>query len=79
MYESKKDYESLVRREVVTLEWALHRRIRHRDRALCPRCGRFGRFDLEGLGFMAGVGNSIYYSTVYNEWRCRICDFRQVA
>jgi hypothetical protein len=79
MYETKRTYEALVQRQVVQLEWALHRRIRHHDRARCPRCGRSGRFDLEGLGFLRGVRNSIYYSTVFNEWRCRICDYRMCA
>jgi hypothetical protein len=31
------------------------------------------------LGFLRGVRNSIYYSTVFNEWRCRICDYRMCA
>jgi hypothetical protein len=79
MYETRREYETVVRREVNLLEWALHRRIHHRDRARCPRCGRSGRFDLDGLGFALGMGNSIYFSTVFNEWRCRICDFRMVA
>lgn len=79
MYETSKEYREVVRREVITLEWALHRRIGHRDRACCPRCGQSGRFDLDGIGFGVGLGNSIYFSTVFGEWRCRICDHRMCA
>lgn len=76
MFETRKEYEAIVRHQTLLLEWAAGRRIRHGDRGVCPRCGTVGRFDLDGPGFAPGAGNSIYYSTVFNEWRCRICDYR---
>jgi len=74
MYETRSEYEDVVKRQVVFLEWAVGRRIRHGDGARCPRCGAKGCYDLDGLGF-ASHCNSIYYSTVFNEWRCRFCDY----
>ena len=74
MYENREEYEIIVRQRLIGLEWAIGRSIRHGEDGACPRCGLSGVFDVEGLGF--GRGNSIYYSTVYNEWRCRICDYR---
>jgi len=79
MNETSNEYESLIRREVASLERELRCRVRHLGRAFCPRCGESGRFDLKGLGFILGGGNSIYYSTVFNEWRCRVCDYRMCA
>ncbi len=79
MYENKEEYEVVVKREVVLLEWALGRRIRHNEGGLCPKCGNAGTFDIKGLGFDSHTGNSIYYSTVFNEWRCRLCDYRMCA
>ncbi|BCR06321.1 hypothetical protein DESUT3_33900 [Desulfuromonas versatilis] len=79
MYENKEQYETLVREKVVLLEWSLGHRIHHQDTGSCPRCGSWGQFDIQGLGFAAGIGNSIYYSTVYDEWRCRVCDYRMCA
>lgn len=74
MYESREEYEAIVRRHLLALEWLIGHSVRHGDRGTCPRCHLSGTFDVEGLGF--GEGNSIYYSTVRNEWRCRMCDFR---
>lgn len=79
MYETREEYEKLVRREAALLEWAIGRKIRHGQVDLCPRCGQDGCFDLDGLGFAPGECNSIYFSTVFNEWRCQICDFRMCA
>lgn len=79
MYESRREYQQQVRREVIILEWTLRCRIRHGQRGICPRCGSCGRFDLDGLGFSRRFGNSIYYSTVFHGWRCRLCDYRMVA
>lgn len=75
MRENRKTYEAIVREKVLILEWAAGHRVRHGDAGVCPNCGADGQFDLEGLGFDADAGNSIYYSTVFDEWRCRICDF----
>ena len=74
MYESRREYEARVEREVVVLEWVIGHRVRHGERDICPRCGKEGCYDLKGLGFVAEC-NAIYYSTVFNEWRCRGCDF----
>lgn len=74
MYENREEYELIVRQRLIALEWAMGHSVRHGDPGLCPRCGLMGVFDVEGLGF--GRDNSIYYSTVYNEWRCRFCDYR---
>ena len=79
MKESREEFQEQVRREVVILEWTLGRRIHHGERGRCPRCGRSGRFDLEGLGFSHGFGNSIYFSSVFKGWRCRMDDYRMVA
>jgi hypothetical protein len=78
MYETRDEYEGVVKRQVVFLEWALGRTIRHGEVARCPRCGMKGCFDLDGLGFAPDC-NSIYYSTVFNEWRCRVCDYLMCA
>jgi hypothetical protein len=78
MYETRDEYESVVKRQVVFLEWALGRRIRDGETARCPRCGMKGCYDLDGLGFARDC-NSIYYSTVFNEWRCRVCDYLMIA
>lgn len=79
MYETREEYEALVRRQVVRLERRLGRGVRNGAAALCPRCGIEGCFDLDGLGFAPGECNSIYFSTVFDEWRCRVCDFRMCA
>ncbi|NIQ98458.1 MAG: hypothetical protein GWO11_08625 [Desulfuromonadales bacterium] len=79
MYENKQQYEEILRDKVIMLEWAVGHPIHHGDAGLCPRCSSSGTFDIEGLGFDAESGNSIYYSTVFNEWRCRRCDFRLCA
>lgn len=78
MYETRKEYECVVARQVVLLEWSIGGRVRHGDAARCPRCGGKGCFDLDGLGFARDC-NSVYYSTVFNEWRCRICDYLMYA
>jgi hypothetical protein len=79
MNESREEYQTQVRREVSILEGTLRRQIHHGQRGVCPRCSSLGRFDLEGLGFSDGFGNSIYFSTVFHGWRCRLCDYRMVA
>jgi hypothetical protein len=78
MYETRNEYERVVKRQVVFLEWSLGQSIRHGEPARCPRCGMMGCFDLDGLGFTSDC-NSIYYSTVFNEWRCRVCDYLMCA
>ena len=78
MYENRQQYEAIVRKEVVVLEWAEGHPIEHGDPAECPNCGMPGQYDIHGLGFPPDVDNSIYYSTVFNEWRCRICDYRRI-
>jgi hypothetical protein len=78
VYETRQEYESVVKRQVVLLEWALGRKVRHGELGRCPRCGGKGCFDLDGLGF-AHDCNSVYYSTVFNEWRCRRCDYLMCA
>ena len=75
VYETRAEYETLLKDEVILLEWQLGHSVRHGNFGLCPRCRGEGNFDLEGLGFDSGADNSIYYSTVYGEWRCRRCDF----
>ncbi len=79
MYESKEQYEALVKEKVILLEWTLGHSIHHQDLGVCPRCGNWGQFDIRGLGFPPSIGNSIYYSTVFDEWRCRVCDYRICA
>jgi hypothetical protein len=78
MYESKRQYEAIVREKVLVLEWAEGHRIEQGEEGECPACGMPGQYDIDGLGFSADVGNAIYYSTVFNEWRCRICDYRRI-
>jgi len=78
MYETREEYEYLVKGQVVRLEWALGHSIRHGDFVRCPRCGKKGCFDLNGLGFLRDC-NSVYFSTVFNEWRCRFCDYLMCA
>ena len=79
MYESKEAYQTQVRRETAKLEWVLGRTIKHKQMGVCPKCQTVGHFDLDGLGFSPGVDNSIYFSTVFDEWRCRMCDLRMIA
>ncbi len=79
MYESREKYDNLVKHERIVLEWALGRSIHHSDAGFCPKCGYYGNYDINGLGFAPDITNSIYYSTVYGEWRCRKCDFSMCA
>ncbi len=76
MYETRQQYEEILHDKLILLEWAVGHPIRHGDPGLCPRCHNPGTYDVDGLGFDLVAGNSIYYSTVFNEWRCRTCDFR---
>lgn len=78
MYDTRKGHERLVKRQVVLLEWSLGRGIRHGEFVRCPRCGKKGCFDLDGHGFLRDC-NSVYLSTVFNEWRCRVCDYLMSA
>lgn len=79
MYESKEQYQEIVRREVQKLERSCNYRISAGEPALCPRCGREGIWDIATKGFIHHMGNSVYYSTVFNEWRCGICDARKLV
>ncbi len=79
MYESKKEYQARVRSESTKLEWVLGRSIKHKQLGFCPKCQSVGHFDLEGLGFSPELDNAIYFSTVFDEWRCRMCDLRMIA
>lgn len=76
MYETEEEYRILVRRELLNIEKSSRCTIGDGDMGLCPRCGEDGIWDIAGKGFGDGYGNSIYYSTVFNEWRCRICDMQ---
>ena len=77
MYESTERYREIVRHEVQLLEKAKNCRIYDGTAGFCPRCGEYGTWDLETKGFISEYGNSIYYSTVFYGWRCRICDIRK--
>ncbi|SNB45629.1 hypothetical protein [Geobacter sp. DSM 9736] len=77
MYETPEQYLEIVKREVRKLEDICHCRIFDGENNFCPRCGEYGTWDIETKGFVDEYGNSIYYSTVYYEWRCRICDIRR--
>ena len=74
MYESNEQYREIVRREVLVLEKVYHCKISNGDVGFCPRCGKHGIWDIATKGFIRNYGNSIYYSTVFNEWRCSICE-----
>jgi len=74
MFESKEQYQEIVRREVLLLEKACNYAICDGEAGTCPRCGREGLWDIATKGFIHHLGNSIYYSTVFNQWRCGICD-----
>jgi hypothetical protein len=76
MYENREEYSRIVGIEVRALETSLRCRIRHGYEGVCPRCGSAGNFDLGELGFDRKIGNPIYFSTVFNHWRCGLCDFR---
>ena len=75
-YESKRNYDLIVRRKLPALERQVGHVVRNGAEGKCPRCGADGVYDLEGLGFAMEAGNSIHYSTVFNNWRCQVCDFR---
>ncbi|MBJ6723834.1 hypothetical protein [Geomesophilobacter sediminis] len=77
MYETNEQYRLIVSREVRILEESCQCIIEDGKHGFCPRCGEHGTWDIATKGFIENYGNSIYYSTVYNEWRCRICDFRR--
>ena len=79
MNETPREYKSIVKDQVAILEWTLGHGVHQGDRGACPRCGKRGTFDLHEIGFAPGAGNSIYFSTVFDEWRCRLCDFHMVA
>jgi hypothetical protein len=72
MYESGDKYLEIVRQEVQLLEKTKHCKVSHGEPGFCPRCHKTGTWDIASKGF--NFGNSIYYSTVFNEWRCRACD-----
>lgn len=74
MYESHEEYKVIVQREVQTLEKRIHSKVSNGEQGTCPRCGRDGIWDVATKGFIHHLGNSIYYSTVFNQWRCGICD-----
>ncbi|PLX80897.1 MAG: hypothetical protein C0616_06700 [Desulfuromonas sp.] len=79
MYESRSQYRKLVEKQVKTLESELGYKVRQGQTDFFPRCMTTGKYDLHSLGFIPGVGNSIYFSSVFNEWRCRVCDFKMCA
>lgn len=74
MYETREKYLEIVAREVRFLEKSCDCKITNGHAGFCPRCGHHGIWDIETIGFIHHEGNSIYYSTVFNEWRCGICD-----
>lgn len=74
MYKTREENESLVQQKVVLLEWSLSRSIRHGESVRCPWCGKNGCFDLNGPGFLRDR-NSVYFSTVFHERRCRFCNY----
>jgi hypothetical protein len=75
MYESRQHYERIVESEVRLLDSVVRHKISHGDAGVCPRCRTRGVYDIEGLGFSTDE-NAIYFSTVFSEWRCRVCDYR---
>lgn len=77
MYETPEQYRKIVAREVLILEKLRHYSIAHGESGFCPRCGEYGTWDIATKGFMSDYDNSIYYSTVTYEWRCRVCDFKR--
>lgn len=79
MYESRARYQKIVEDKVEVLETYYGHKIRHGEKGTCLRCHESGIYDLEGPGFAQGGGNAIYYSTVFYEWRCRLCDYRMIA
>ncbi|PLX76488.1 MAG: hypothetical protein C0615_06655 [Desulfuromonas sp.] len=79
MYESPRQYQKIVDDKVSVLETYYGHKIRHGQKATCLRCQEEGVYDLKGKGFAPGGGNAIYYSTVFFEWRCRLCDYRMIA
>jgi len=76
MLENRENYEALLRDQVSILEWSLGHRVAHGEAGVCPKCGQWGHYDLDGLGFDPAVDNAIYYSTVFDQWRCQVCDFK---
>lgn len=74
MYETHEQYREIVRREVQLLEKTCHCTIVDGDIGFCPRCGHHGVWDIATKGFKPYAGNCIYYSTVFNEWRCGCCN-----
>ncbi len=79
MYETRSRYQQIVDDKVMVLEAFYGHPIRHGQKSTCLRCHEEGYYDLKGLGFAPGGGNAIYYSTVFYEWRCRLCDYRMIA
>jgi hypothetical protein len=79
MYENREQYEAIVKDKTLILETFFGYPIRHGGADACMRCGAQGHYDLDGLGFSPKGGNAIYYSTVFLEWRCRLCDHRRIA
>lgn len=74
MFESEEKYHEIVEREARVLEATCSYHISHGEPGICPRCGRDGIWDIATKGFIHHQGNSIYYSTVFNQWRCGVCD-----
>ncbi len=78
MYESRNEYDRILKGKVKILETFYGYAIRHGAADLCLRCGAEGEYDLYRLGFSLNGDNAIYYSTVYMEWRCQLCDYRRI-
>jgi hypothetical protein len=72
MVEIKRVYEALVKKKVKELGEIVEDPIIQGVEGVCPNCGHFGYYDLEGLGLSA---SSIFYSAATGGWRCRMCEF----
>lgn len=79
MYESEEAYQAVMKRERLVLENRCRCRIVDGYPGLCPSCGERGTWDIAGRGFGEGYGNSIYYSTIFHQWRCRFCEMRSIC
>jgi hypothetical protein len=78
MYESNREYVGIVLTEKAKLGAELGIAIHHGDAGVCPHCKRPGKFDIASKGFDFPQDNSIYYSTVWNEWHCEDCERKRV-
>ncbi len=64
-------YESIAKEKAWRLAEMVSHPVTHGGEGFCPRCSHAGLYDLQGFGVS---GESIFYSTADEKWRCMSCE-----